>query len=39
VQAENVDHAENVVTDKDNILATNPERLTRRYYNSFMNPL
>ena len=32
-------HAENVATAKANILSTSPERLTRRYYDSFMNPL
>jgi hypothetical protein len=40
VQPENTPvQTENVVTAKANILATSPERLTRRYYNSFMNPL
>jgi hypothetical protein len=40
VEAQNVDvHAENVVTAKENNLATTPESVTRRYYNSFMNPL
>jgi hypothetical protein len=29
-------HAQNVATARANILATTPERLTRRYYNSFI---
>jgi hypothetical protein len=32
-------HAENVATARENILSTTPERLTRRYYDSFMKPL
>jgi len=32
-------HAENVATAKANLLSTSPERLTRKYYDSFMNPL
>jgi len=31
--------AEKVATAKANLLSTSPERLTRRYYDSFMNPL
>ena len=31
--------AEQVATAKATLLSTSPERLTRRYYDSFMNPL